>query len=151
VKVLLPRNAPSSPDPIQEFLSKYRTIAVVGLSSNPMRASHGVSSYMQKSGYKIIPVNPNEREVLWETSYARLADVPQPIEIVDIFRRVENVPRVVDDAIRAGAKVIWMQLGIENDSAAQKAVAAGIPVVMDACIMIEHRKRRPTLRSDLEP
>jgi hypothetical protein len=101
---------------------------------------------MQDSGYRIIPVNPNEREVLGQISYSRLGDVPEPIEIVDIFRRSENVPSVVEDAIRVGAKLIWMQLGIENDPAAQQAIAAGIPVVMDCCILIEHRRRRHNLK-----
>jgi uncharacterized protein len=146
MKVLLPAGTPKGADPIQEFLSKYHTIAVVGLSSNPMRASNSVSSYMQDSDYRIIPVNPNEREVLGETSYARLSDVPEAIEIVNIFRRSENVPPIVEEAIRIGAQLIWMQLGIENEPAAQKAVAAGIPVVMDACILIEHRSRRRNLK-----
>jgi predicted CoA-binding protein len=146
MRVPLPEGTPKGADPVQKFLSKYRTIAVVGLSSNPMRASHSVSSYMQEAGYRIIPVNPNEREVLGENSYPRLSDVPDPIEIVDIFRRPENVPPVVKDAIRIGAKLIWMQLGIENEPAAQKAIAAGIPVVMDSCILIEHRSRRRSLK-----
>jgi predicted CoA-binding protein len=145
MKVLLPEGTPRGDDPVLEFLSKYRTIAVVGLSSNPMRASYSVSSYMQNPGYRIIPVNPNEREVLGETCYPRLTDVPDPIEIVDIFRRPENVLPAVEDAIRIGAKLIWMQLGIENEPAAQKALHAGIPVVMDSCILIEHRSRRRNL------
>jgi hypothetical protein len=146
MKVLLPEGAPKDADPIQRFLHRYRTVAVVGLSSNPTRASHRVSSYMQDSGYRIIPVNPNEREVLGQISYSRLGDVPEPIDIVDIFHRSENVPSVVEDAIRVGAKLIWMQLGIENDPAAQQAIAAGIPVVMDCCILIEHRRRRHNLK-----
>jgi hypothetical protein len=131
----------ASADAIAEILKKYKTIAVVGLSSNPMRPSYGVTEYMQSEGYKIIPVNPNEREVLREKSYARLEDVPEKIEIVDIFRRAEEVAAVVESAIRIGAKVVWMQSGIENAEAAEKARAAGLVVVEDACILVEHRRR----------
>ncbi len=145
MRVLLPEGAQSvanpSADPITEILKTPKTIAVVGLSSNPMRPSHGVTAYMQAAGYRIIPVNPNETEVLGEKSYARLEDVPEKIDIVDIFRRAEEVPRVVESAIRVGAKVVWMQLGIESEEAAEKARAAGLVVIEDACILIEHRKR----------
>jgi len=145
MRVLLPEGAQSvanpSADPITEILKTQKTIAVVGLSSNPMRPSHGVTAYMQAAGYRIIPVNPNETEVLGEKSYARLEDVPEKIDIVDIFRRAEEVPRVVESAIRVGAKVVWMQLGIESEEAAEKARAAGLMVVEDACILVEHRKR----------
>src|SRR2546425_3621560 len=99
------------------------------------------TEHMQAAGYRIIPVNPNETEVLGEKSYARLEDVPEKIEIVDVFRRAEEVPPVVESAIRVGAKVVWLQLGIENDAAAEKARAAGLTVIEDACIFIEHRKR----------
>jgi len=142
MKVLLPDGAAPSADPIFDILTKYKTIAVVGLSSNPTRPSYGVTEYMQSAGYHIIPVNPNETDVLGEPSYASLEEVPQKIEIVDIFRCPNEVPPVVDAAIRACAKVIWMQLGIANQAAAEKALAAGITVVMDACILIEHKKRR---------
>ena len=128
-------------DPVTEILKKCKTIAVVGLSSNPMRASLEVTEYMQRAGYRIIPVNPNETGVLGEKSYARLEDVPEKIDLVDIFRRAEHVPEVVESAIRVGAKVVWMQLGIESEEAAEKARAAGLAVVEDACILIEHRKR----------
>ncbi len=128
-------------DPIADILKKYKTIAVVGLSSNPMRPSHGVTEHMQAAGYRIIPVNPNETEVLGEKSYARLEDVPEKIDIVDVFRRAEEVPPVIESAIRVGAKVVWLQLGIENDAAAEKGRAAGLTVIEDACILIEHRKR----------
>jgi predicted CoA-binding protein len=141
MRVLLPDGAKNSGDVIGEILKTYKTIAVVGLSGNPERPSFGVTEYMQKAGYKIVPVNPNEREVLGEKSYARLEDVPGKIEIVDIFRRAEDVPPVVDSAIQTGAKVIWMQMGIENAAAAEKARAAGLIVVEDACILVEHRKR----------
>jgi predicted CoA-binding protein len=113
----------------------------VGLSSNPARPSFGVTEYMQSAGYRIIPVNPNETAVLGEKSYARLEDVPEKIEIVDVFRRSENVPPVVESAIKIGARVLWMQLGIENAEAAQRARAAGMIVVEDACILVEHRRR----------
>jgi uncharacterized protein len=146
MKVLLPPGAAASADPILEMLQHYKTIAVVGLSSNPMRPSNGVSEYLQSAGYRIIPVNPNETEVLGERSYARLEDVPKKIDIVDIFRRPEEVPPVVESAIRMGAKVVWMQLGIANEPAAKKAQSAGVTVVMDACMLIEHKKRRQSLR-----
>ncbi|HYL86747.1 MAG TPA: CoA-binding protein [Candidatus Angelobacter sp.] len=144
MRVLLPEGsslAERGADPITEILKQYKTIAVVGLSSNPMRPSFGVTEYMQGAGYRIIPVNPNETEVLGEKSYARLEDVPEKVEIVDIFRRAEEVPAVVESAIRVGAQVVWMQLGIENEDAAGRARAARIAVVEDACILIEHKKR----------
>ena len=145
MKVLLPEGAEPAADPILEILKKYKTIAVVGLSSNAMRPSHEVARYLQASRYRIVPVNPNETEVLGEKSYARVEDVPEKVEIVDIFRRPEDVPPAVDGAIHAGAKVVWMQLGIENAAAAEKARAAGLTVVMDACMLIEHKKRRQDL------
>jgi uncharacterized protein len=128
-------------DVIFEILKEYKTIAVVGLSSNPMRPSHGVTEYMQSEGYRIIPVNPNETEVLGEKSYARLEDVPEKIDIVNVFRRAEEVPPVVESAIRMGAKVVWMQSGIANDEAAEKARAAGLVAIEDACIFVEHQRR----------
>jgi uncharacterized protein len=149
MKLLLPEGAAPSADPIFDILTKYKTIAVVGLSSNPARPSYGVTEYMQGSGYQIIPVNPNETDVLGEPSYGSLAEVPQKIEIVDIFRRPEEVPPVVEAAIRAGAKVIWMQQGIANQAAAERARAAGLTVVMDACILIEHKRRRQKLAPTL--
>jgi len=149
MKVLLPEGSgvfgQNSADPILEILKKCKTIAVVGLSSNPMRPSHGVAAYLQNAGYKIVPVNPNEAEVLGEKSYARLEDVPEKIDVVDIFRRAGDVPPVVEGAIRIGAKVVWMQLGIENEAAAEKARAAGLVVVEDACMLVEHKKRRRDL------
>jgi predicted CoA-binding protein len=141
MRVLLPDGAKASADPILEILKNYKNIAVVGLSSNRARPSHGVAQYIKSAGYRIIPVNPNEKEVLGEKSYARLEDVPEKIEIVDIFRRAEEVPAVVESAIRVGAKVAWMQLGIENAGAAEKARAAGLIAVEDACIYVEHKKR----------
>ncbi len=141
MRVTLPDGAQASADIILELLKKFKTIAVVGLSSNPMRSSFGVTEYMQGEGYRIIPVNPNEREVLGEKSYAQLEDVPEKIEIVNIFRRAEEVAPVVESAIRIGAKVVWMQSGIENEKAAEKARAAGLAVIEDACILVEHRRR----------
>jgi uncharacterized protein len=124
---------------IKEILETYKNIAVVGLSSQTWRPSYSVSRYMQTVGYRIIPVNPNETEVLGEKAYASLDDVPGPIEIVDIFRRPEFVPDVVEAAIRRKARVIWMQLGVANEAAAERARAAGLEVVMDRCILVEHR------------
>src|SRR5258706_9100205 len=145
MRILVPDGADFSRQPgtdtILEILKKYKTIAVVGLSSNPMRPSFGVTEYMQGEGYRIIPVNPNEREVLGEKSYARLEDVPDRIEIVNIFRRAEDVAPVVESAIRVGAKVVWMQQGIENEKAAEKARAAGLAVIEEACRLVEHRRR----------
>ena len=143
MRTSVPDNWPRSNDAIADILKNYKTIAVVGLSSNPRRPSFTVTQYMQSVGYRIIPVNPNETEVLGEKSYPRLEDIPksQPVEIVDIFRRSENIPPVVDSAIAVGAKIIWMQQGIENQNAAAKARAAGLFVVEDACILIEHRLR----------
>jgi len=146
MRVLVPEGAELGADPILEILRRYKTIAVVGLSSNPARPSYEVTEYMQGVGYRIVPVNPNEREVLGEKAYTRLEDVPGPLEIVDVFRRSEDVPPVVESAIRVGAKVVWMQLGIANAEAAEKARAAGLVVVEDACILVEHRRRTRELK-----
>ena len=125
-----------------QILRSAKTIAVVGLSSNPARASNQVAAYLKIAGYRIIPVNPNEMEVLGEKAYARLEDVPDVIDIVDVFRRSESVPPVVDAAIAVKAKVLWLQLGIENAAAAEKARAAGLAVVENACLLVEHKRRR---------
>jgi uncharacterized protein len=127
---------------IRELLETSHTVAVVGLSSRRTRPSYGVSEYMQSAGYRIIPVNPLETEVLGEKAYPDLDSVPDPIDIVDIFRRSEYVPEIVDAAIRAGAKAVWMQEGVVHEDAAEKARAAGLMVVMDRCILKEHRKLR---------
>lgn len=124
----------------KEILENYRRIAVVGLSNSTWRASFGVSRFMQTVGYDITPVNPNEKEVLGRKAYPTLDDVPGPIEIVNIFRRAEFVPEIVDAAIRRGAKVVWMQEGVVHEEAAQRARAAGIEVVMDRCILKEQMK-----------
>jgi predicted CoA-binding protein len=126
-----------------ELLASAKTIAVVGLSSKPYRSSFGVAEYLQSSGYRIIPVNPNETEVLGEKSYARLEDVPEKIDIVDVFRRSELVSDVVDAAIRVGARAVWMQQGVEDQPSAKRARRAGLFVVMDHCIAQElHKLRR---------
>jgi hypothetical protein len=124
---------------IPELLRAARVIAVVGLSGDEMRPSHGVAQYMQRAGYRIIPVNPNETEVLGEKAYARLEDVPEKIDIVDVFRRSEYVQGVVESAIRVGAKAVWMQEGVVDEEAAATARAAGLDVVMDRCILKDHR------------
>jgi uncharacterized protein len=128
-------------DPVAEILNSSRTIAVVGLSSRKFRPSHGVAEYMRSAGYRIIPVNPHETEVLGEKSYANLEDVPAKIDIVDIFRRSEFVPEIVASAIRIGARAIWMQEGVINPEAAERARRAGLFVIMDSCILKEHIKR----------
>jgi predicted CoA-binding protein len=125
---------------IKDLLIQAHTIAVVGLSSSRSRASYGVSQYMQSAGYRIIPVNPNEQQVLGEKAYARLEDIPEKIDVVDVFRRPEFVPEVVDAAIRVGARAIWMQEGVADEAAAQRARAAGLFVIMDSCILKEHRR-----------
>ncbi len=122
------------------ILERYRRIAIVGLSANPMRPSHFVAIYMLSKGYEIIPVNPREKQILGRTCYASVRDVPPPVEIVDIFRETAAVPGVVDDAIAAGAKVVWMQLGIVHEEAAERARQAGLEVVMDRCLKIEHAR-----------
>jgi uncharacterized protein len=138
-------SAPDSGDSILEILKTSKTIAVVGLSSRRMRPSYGVSEYMQSAGYKIIPVNPNETEVLGEKSYARLEDVREHIDIVDIFRRSEYVPDIVESAIRVGARAVWMQEGVFHAAAAEYARQAGLFVIEDSCILKEHMSRRRAL------
>lgn len=125
---------------IPEILRSAHSIAVVGLSSSRMRPSNGVAEYMQRAGYRVIPVNPNETEVLGEKCYARLEDVPEKIDIVDVFRRSEFVPEIAESAIRIGAKALWLQEGVVHEAAARRARAAGLDVVMDKCILKEHRR-----------
>jgi predicted CoA-binding protein len=133
---------------LTELLQTAKTIAVVGLSSNPMRPSYGVAQYLQSQGYRIIGVNPKETEILGEKAYPSLLDVPVPVDIIDIFRRPENVPEVVNDALQKGTRCIWMQEGVMHSVAAAKAEAAGIPVVMDRCILKDHHRLiRARLRS----
>jgi predicted CoA-binding protein len=128
-------------DPITELLQRCKTIAVVGLSDSPLRASHGVSAYMQSHGYRIIPVNPQIRQALGEPAYPSLLDVPEKIDIVNIFRRSEFVSDVVDQAIRLNVPVIWMQEEVVDEQAADRARRHGILVIMDRCILQEHRAR----------
>jgi len=123
-----------------QILKDAKTIAVVGLSSHRWRPSYSVSEYMQSAGYRIIPVNPREAEVLGQKAYSTLDLIPEPVDIVDIFRRSEFVPEIVDAAIRIGAKCVWMQEGVVHEEAAAKARGAGLDVVMDRCILKEHRK-----------
>ena len=122
---------------IKKLFQEAKTIAVVGLSNNPMRASFGVARFLQRQGYRIIPVNPNEKEVLGERAYATVSELPEPVDIVDVFRRSEHVPAVVDDVLQKGTNCIWMQEGVVNEAAGKKAETAGIPVVMDRCILKE--------------
>ncbi|PYX47663.1 MAG: CoA-binding protein [Acidobacteria bacterium] len=128
-------------DPITEILKRAKTIAVVGLSDSPLRPSHGVAAYLQTQGYRIIPVNPQIQTSLGEKAYPSLLDVPEKIDIVDIFRRPEFVEEVVDQAIQLKIPTVWMQEEIVHEKAAQKARQAGIFVVMDRCILLEHRAR----------
>jgi predicted CoA-binding protein len=127
---------------ISEILRISRTIAVVGLSAKRYRPSYGVAEYMQRAGYRIIPVNPHEAEILGEKCYADVESVPERIDIVDIFRRSEHVPEIVEAAIRKGAKVVWMQEGVIHEEAARRAREAGLEVVMDRCILKDHRRLR---------
>ncbi len=122
------------------ILERYKRIAMVGLSSNPFRPSHFAAIYLLAEGYDIVGVNPREKEVLGRLCFPSLRDVPRPVEVVDIFREVSAVPALVDDAIAVGAKVIWMQLGVVHEASAERAQAAGLAVVMDRCMKIEHAR-----------
>ena len=133
-------------DAIRDILEQGKTLAVVGLSSKTMRPSYGVAAYMQRHGYRIIPVNPHEESVLGEKGYASLDAVPESFDVAVIFRRPEFVPEVVEAAIRKGAKVVWMQEGVIHELAAERARAAGLKVVMDRCILKEYAKRFVTER-----
>jgi uncharacterized protein len=125
---------------LRRILAKNRTIAVVGLSADWFRPSYFAAKYMQEHGYRVIPVNPRYREVLGEKCYASLRDIPERIEIVDCFRKSEDIPPLAEDAIAIGARVLWMQIGVINEAAAQMARAAGLEVVMDRCVKIEHAR-----------
>ena len=135
---------------LKELLQNTRTIAVVGLSSKPQRDSHMVAAYMQRAGYRIIPVNPIEAQkgaqsqILGQTCYPDLGSIPEPVDMVDVFRRSEFVPEVADQAIAIGAKSLWLQLGVRHDGAAQKAQQAGLVVVQDLCLKIEHARLLPS-------
>jgi hypothetical protein len=125
-----------------KILTESKTIAVVGLSNNPQKAGYYVPAYLQRHGYRILPVNPNLTDALGETAYPDLASVPVPVDLVLLFQRSENVPPFVDQAIAIRAKAVWMQLGIVNEAAAARARAAGLDVIMDSCMMVDHRNLR---------
>jgi predicted CoA-binding protein len=125
---------------ISEILHTCHTIAVVGLSSKRFRPSYGVAEYLKRAGYRIIPVNPHETEVLGERCYPDLDSIPEPVDMVDIFRRSEFVPEIVEAAIRIGAKAVWMQEDVVHEAAARRAEEAGLAVVMDRCILKDHRR-----------
>jgi len=133
----------SLPDVADRILASARTIAVVGLSPDPRRPSHGVARYLQRVGYRIVPVNPMVAEVLGERAYPSLRDLPQPVDVVDVFRRSEFVGPIVDDAIAIKAGAVWLQDGVIDEAAASRARAAGLDVVMDDCMMRRHAQRRP--------
>jgi predicted CoA-binding protein len=130
-----------NPDAIQQILKECRTIAVVGLSSNPSRPSYSVAGYMKQQGYRVIPVNPQEVNVFGEQAYPSLAAIPDKVDLVNVFRRSEEAGAVVDEAIRIGAKAVWLQEGVRDDAAARRAQQAGLLVVMDRCWLKEHRMR----------
>ena len=125
---------------MKDILMSAKTIASVGLSSNPAKESFGIVAYLKGQGYRVIPVNPTATEILGETAYPDLESVPEKIDVVQVFRKPEDVPPVVDSAIKVGAKVVWMQEGIVNEEAAQKAREAGLKVVTDACMRVTHRR-----------
>jgi predicted CoA-binding protein len=125
---------------MKEILLSTKTIASVGVSSNPEKESYGVAAYLKDQGYRLIPVNPTATEILGEKTYPSLSDIPEKVDVVQVFRKPEDVPLVVEEAIKIGAKVVWMQAGIVNEEAAQKAREAGLQVVMDACMRVTHRR-----------
>jgi predicted CoA-binding protein len=127
---------------VERIMNSSRTIAVVGLSSKPDRPSYRVASYLKEQGYKIIPVNPTENHILGEVCYPDLSSIPESVDVVDIFRRSEDVPSLVEEAIRIGAKAVWMQEGVTNEEAANRAGEAGLMVIMDKCMLKEHRNLR---------
>lgn len=127
------------PNVLRQILLSVKTIAVVGLSSNPEKDSHGIAAYLKSQGYRIIPVNPTAEEILGEKSYPDLSSIPEKVDVVQVFRKPEDVPPVVNEAIQIGAKVVWMQEGIRHEEAAKKAREAGLQVVMNACMRVAHR------------
>jgi len=131
----------NDPEIIKQILEQCHTIAVVGLSSNPNRPSYGVARYLQQRGYRIIPINPNETEVLGEPVYPTLADVREKFDLVNIFRRSEEAGAHIDEAIRLKAKAVWLQEGVIDPAGAQRAIDAGLMVVMDRCVLKEHLRR----------
>lgn len=135
-------HANPSDQELKQLLIDAKTIAMVGASSNPEKTSHGIMQRLQKVGYRVIPVNPRETEVLGEKSYASLADIPERVDIVDVFRRSEDTPAIADEAVAIGAKALWLQSGIANEEAAARATAGGLKVVMDTCIGATHAMLR---------
>ena len=133
----MPHQNPSD-DQLRKLLTEARTIAMVGASSSPEKPSHGIMKKMLGAGYRVIPVNPRETEVLGQKAYASLRDVPEKVDIVDVFRRAEDTPPIADDAVAIGARAIWLQSGISNDETARRAEAGGLLAVMDTCIGVEH-------------
>jgi hypothetical protein len=131
--------SPQDPE-LRSLLGDAHTVAIVGLSSNPLRDSFEIAGYLQSKGYRIIPVNPNETEVLGEVSYPTLLDVPDRVDVVDVFRRAEQTPEIADQAVRIGAKVLWLQEGIVNEDARRIAEDAGLTVIMGVCIRTEKRR-----------
>jgi len=126
----------------EEILNSSRVVAVVGLSPRPDRPSYGVANYLKEKGYRIIPVNPSTREVLGEACYPHLSSIPEPVDVVNVFRRSEEAPDIVEEAIKIGAKAVWMQEGVINEKAAVRAMEAGLLVIMDKCMLKEHQKLR---------
>lgn len=145
-----PKFVPPTTEVIRELLSRIKTIAVIGISDKPDRPSYHVAAYLQKQGYRIVPINPQLARVLGETVYDRLEDVPDPIDLVDIFRKPEAVPDIVDSAISLRVGAIWMQEGVIHVESALKARAAGLEVVMDRCILKDHVRLAPTLSTNHE-
>jgi len=139
--VTAPLEIQASAAEITEILNNYRVVAVVGLSNDPTRPSYRVAQYLQEHGYRIVPVNPGCREILGERCYANLRDIPFMVEVVDIFRKVDAIPEIVAEAIAVGAKVVWMQQGLEEPHSARIARQAGLRVIMDRCLKIEHDRR----------
>ena len=142
----MPHRNPSDPE-IAQLLTDASTIAIVGASSNPDRSSYGIMRRLQQVGYRVIPVNPHETEILGERAYPSLVDIPDHVDIVDVFRRAEETPSIADEAVKIGAKALWLQSGISSEDAAARAEAGGLPVVMDACIGTAHALLRVPAKS----
>ena len=135
---------------LKQLLANASTIAVVGASSKPDRSSYGIMQKLQSVGYHVIPVNPNETEVLGERAYASLSEIPVPVDVVDVFRRSEYTPAIADEAVQIGAKALWLQMGVENEDAARRAKAGGLTVVMDSCIGTTHAVLRVPRKTPVE-
>ncbi|MEQ1730183.1 MAG: CoA-binding protein, partial [Vicinamibacterales bacterium] len=131
-------HANPSDDDLRRLLTEAKTVAIVGASSNPAKSSHGIMRMLQSAGYRVIPVNPKETEVLGEKAYTRLEDIPERVDVVDVFRRAEDTPPIADSAVAIGAKALWLQSGISNEETAARATAGGLVVVMNACISVMH-------------